>query len=174
MKLRTIAAAALASTMIAGGAQIAQADEYSMYSPMPAHDWSGFYVGKFAVAAMEIYDGGIYGFGGFGAALGYNWQDGSTIYGIEKFVGFAPDGDDILASYQVTGRIGTVLTENSIIYGSLSAGFTNAWDEAYVAFGGGVEVAMNEKLAWRTHVQFTPFDGAVIAGVATGFTYNLD
>jgi hypothetical protein len=174
MKFRTIAAAALASTMIAGGAQIAQADEYSMYSPMPVHDWSGLYVGKFAIAFMEMYDGYIDGYGGLGAALGYNWQNGTTIYGVEKYVGFVPYGGDIWTTFQVNGRIGTVLTENSFIYGSLGFGVTNAWDDPYVALGGGVEVAMSENLAWRTHFQVTPGSSYLYKGVATGLTYYFD
>lgn len=175
MKLRTIAAAALASTIIAGGAQIAQADEYNMYSPMSVHDWSGLYVGKFAAAAMII-DEYIYGYGGFGVALGYNWQNGSTVYGVEKYLGYGPGIDDGIGIFQATGRIGTTITDNTLLYGSLGIGllFDSGDSDAFFAFGGGVEVAMNEQLAWRTHVQFTPDGDYLIAGIATGFTYNID
>ncbi len=77
-------------------------------------------------------------FGGIaGTHIGYNWQRGSTVFGIEADAGFKDSTDDYLAS--VRGRLG-IASQRILLYGTAGVAFTggnfNA-DTALVGSNGG-------------------------------------
>jgi opacity protein-like surface antigen len=171
MKKALLAGVALAATISFGGAAYAT----DAYMPMDtAPDWAGPYIFLAGHAGVVVEDFEFEGLAGVGAGIGYNWQSGDLIYGIEKHIAFFPFDGDAWMTYQLNGRIGTVLTENSFIYGSLGVGATNEFEDFYVAFGGGIEVALNDKMNWRSHIQFTPAEYETFVGVSTGLVINLD
>ena len=163
-----------------------------------AADWSGFYLGVLGGFSA----GGIPDCGsdcnevwpGIAKVAGYNWDTGDMIFGIDEMVvvTFVPED---FASEQVTkiswqkmGRFGFEITDNIMIYGAAGGGISAVWDADdfdslwYGAVAAGVEVALNENLSWRTHLQysrsqmFSDCEGCFVhvTTLATGVTWSLN
>jgi len=153
----------------------------SMYTtPETGHDWSGFYAGVIGEVSGIIFNVDGFGYeaiGGIAKTFGHNWDNGDVIYGIDKMVIVTPLGqnDDDTSiwkfSFQGMGRIGTEVTDNTMIYGAAGLGWSvtpnlpgdgDTYSTAYAALAAGVEVAMNERLAWRSHAQWSiPFEDGI-------------
>ena len=87
----------LATVSMAARASVARAadmpNKAPIYAPIPVADWSGGYIGiqggvarrdllaRFGISGFEL-DGSRTG-GAAGALLGYNWQHGRFVYGLE-------------------------------------------------------------------------------------------
>jgi outer membrane immunogenic protein len=171
MKLRIAALALLATTTLAGAADMAAAPvPYTKVAAVaPGYNWSGFYVG-----AMGGYGwsrtGGVDFNGGFaGGTIGANWQMSNIVIGIEgegawsdigqtTGTGLIGASDRIEAFGSITGRLG-VAVDNFLIYGK--GGFAAASNRISVTALG--LTASDTK----THTGYT-----VGGGVEYGFTPN--
>ncbi|MGR3795199.1 outer membrane protein [Vannielia sp. SX4] len=157
-------------------------------------NFSGGYIGGFAgygigePGASDIdydYYGGTYdvtaagAFGGLTA--GYNWQSGSSVFGIEAQLGFGnmsasytADGNDFDVSVDSTlslrGKAG-VVAGNTMMYvlgGVTSAQISNTWgpgeydlDGTYTGLtvGAGIEQLLPNNLSWNLEAAYTRFAG---------------
>jgi outer membrane immunogenic protein len=115
-------------------------------APLPT--WAGFYIGAMGGYASEDGDNGIKG--GFGGGtVGYNWQSGIYVFGIEadaagadisataNFPGFSAE-DKLRALGTVRGRVGFTY-QQVLFYGT--GGF--AWADER-ASGAGLGVSLSE------------------------------
>ncbi|MGH6684150.1 MAG: outer membrane protein [Pseudolabrys sp.] len=145
--------------------------------PMPAiYNWTGFYIGGHVGSGSVKFDfstgfdsgrrSGLIG----GGQLGYNWQMGNIVWGLEGDVSGVDikNGQtspmeaqvDLLAS--IRGRLGLSF-DNVLIYGTAGFGFVRGKAEAQTlgtvlgtnvndtrgVFGGGVEWAFNRNWSIR-------------------------
>lgn len=179
MKYANVIKATLASATILAGAGAAMAADAPIYdkgpvapivAPTPELTWNGFYAGLFAGYAWgEIgvqhprgnfgggpayfingnYDltdtNGFYG----GGQVGYNWQSGSFVYGVEAELGYMgiddsnidPNTPDLTASSDgnfysaLTGRLGFA-TQQMMIYAKGGVAFLNS-DQSFTDSCGG-------------------------------------
>ena len=124
-------------TSIAGTAYAADMSApYTKAPPLnPMTNWSGFYIGAMGGYASEATDDAIAIKGGFaGGTVGYNWQSGTFVAGIEADAAWSDIGqtvaiggvgtvsDKVQSLGTVRGRIG-VAFDQVLLYGT--AGF--AW-----------------------------------------------
>lgn len=156
-----------------------------------AHDWSGLYVGGHIGYGQSRLDGAHDGTGDFldgggsfelegdgitgGVQLGYNWQSGNFVYGIEGDISATDWSDSLLngdgeyvsidTDYVATlrARAGYAM-DKTLVFATLGAAITDTeyyvadnfgdadpddgsvdFDNLGVVFGGGVEYALNEK-----------------------------
>ncbi|MEX0627652.1 MAG: outer membrane beta-barrel protein [Cucumibacter sp.] len=136
-----------------------------------AADWTGFYLGVLGGVSF----GGIpdcrpscnEAWPGIAKVVGYNWDNGDVIFGIDEMVvvTFVPEeftSDPVRkVSWQKMARIGFEITDNVMLYGAVGGGYGVIWDDEgsasawYGAVAGGAEVALNEDLIWRTHLQYS-------------------
>lgn len=194
---RTICAAAVVA-MSAASAVAADMQRPAYYAPAPAalpgaFAWMGPYAGlnlgyQWATTSNSPTDpSGIAG----GAQLGYNWQSGQFVYGVET--DFQVSGaDDTVAPVEFTnpwwgtlrGR-GGYLWNNFLLYATLglaygdvkaqTAGLTETKTHLGWAGGAGVEVALNT--AWSAKAEYLYVDldkrGYTVTGTRNGLTSNM-
>jgi len=169
-------------------------------APLPT--WAGFYIGAMGGYASEDGDNGIKG--GFGGGtVGYNWQSGIYVFGIEadaagadisataNFPGFSAE-DKLRALGTVRGRFGFTY-QQVLFYGT--GGFAWADERASGAglgvslsetktrtgwtAGGGMEVmfaphwSVKGEYLYRSFSSETIFSGVIPGGLATG-TLNIN
>ncbi|WP_170937194.1 MULTISPECIES: outer membrane beta-barrel protein [Rhodomicrobium] len=166
--LISASAAASAADLGRGHGEGGYKDDQSYY---PAITWAGFYAGVYAGATLgdrfDASEGDFHSgvdidesFTG-GGQIGYNWQQGNVVYGIEGQIGLIDDelnGEDLsdyLAS--VRGRLGYAIDKN-LVYGTAGVAFLGASDEAAdlldddtsIGFvvGGGIERKITENLSF--------------------------
>jgi outer membrane immunogenic protein len=193
MKIRTYLLASVSIVALAGSAAAADlpVKARSFYSPEPVSNWTGFYVGAHAGIARHAWEftdlddwtGNTIGTfwasskNGFiaGAQIGYNWQSGSMVYGVEAdwswLSGDASqtfEGSSYGASTSVdwlaTFRLRTGLAYgNSLVYitgGLAIANVNNAWGPGYVGAFGRDFVSEDTRTGWVAGVgiehMFTP------------------
>ena len=87
-------------------ADLAAAPRYTKApeAPLAVYNWTGFYIGGFGGYASENTSVGPKMSGGFGGGtLGYNWQTGNIVFGLEADGG----GADVNASTAAGGITGT-------------------------------------------------------------------
>lgn len=184
MKRLLLAGAALLSLMTAASAADLAARPYTKAPPIsPAVNWSGFYIGAMGGYAFDSSDGG--GFGG--GTVGYNWQAGQFVFGIEVdaagasikdsqagFIGIVPvtAEDKIDALGSVTGRIG-VAANAALFYAKggyawannkLSVtlpGVTSSDSHVHSGYtiGGGVEYMFAPNWSAKAEYMFTHLEG---------------
>jgi outer membrane immunogenic protein len=142
--LASIASAACAADMSAPGAPYTKAPAIS-----PAINWSGFYIGAMGGYAAEATSDPLAIKGGFaGGTLGYNWQSGMFVAGIEAdgawadisqtaTAGLVTVADKIQSIGTVRGRVG-VAFDQVLFYGT--GGFAFA-DNKISASAPGVAVS---------------------------------
>ncbi|MBV9564809.1 MAG: porin family protein [Bradyrhizobium sp.] len=168
----------------------------------PIYNWTGFYVGGFGGYAQEdVSDFPLKG--GFGGGtLGYNWQQGQFVYGIEAdaaggdvsvsatafvpFVGPLTLSDKFNALGTVRGRVGFAVDQwlfygtggfawaNEKLSGSL-LGVTASDSQLRTGWtaGAGVEVMFAPHWSLKAEYLYRSFGSETIAGVSTGTT-NLN
>ena len=114
----------------------------------PLFDFEGLYVGGTGGVAAS---GGL--FGTLGGVVGSNFAitDGIIIGGEFQADTYWNGGG--YAGYDALGlaRVGGFLSDNTMIYGDVGAGLMN--NTAVYAFGGGVELALNDQLSVRGDLQ---------------------
>jgi outer membrane immunogenic protein len=114
----------LGITLALAGSLPARAADMSIpykapYAPPPYvpyyPDWSGFYITSHGIASAETIAGGRVTEGGAGGGIGYNWQFGHWVLGLQ--------GDVDGFSYSNGGGFGTALDETVNIRGRVGYSF---------------------------------------------------
>lgn len=176
--LSTVAVAALLGFV--GQASAADMGARPMYTkaPMvsPVYNWTGGYIGVNGGGGWGDV-GGIDTSGGFvGGTLGYNWQQGQTVFGLETDIAWSGlDGSINVLGIPVTagndwfgtarGRLGVAVDRSLwFVAGGLAYGNVNISSplggvdttNAGWTLGGGVEVALNGP--WTAKVEYLHID----------------
>jgi Outer membrane protein beta-barrel domain len=164
----------------------------AMTGAASAEDWSGFYAGVLGEASFidlsEIGAVGAVGTPGIAKVVGYNWDMGDWVIGVDELFAYWRIGyeDEIISklAWQKMVRVGYEITDNSLVYGAGGFGiFRLNYDGdietyTYGALAFGIEVAMNENMAWRTHAQVSfPQDDLFdtnIYSVGTGVVWSFN
>jgi outer membrane immunogenic protein len=170
----TVAAAAL---MVAAGsasaADMAARPMYTKAPPAPMYNWTGAYIGINGGGGWGS-TGAVDGSGGFvGGTLGYNWQQGMTVFGLETDIAWSGiEGTSTIGAASVTagsdwfgtvrGRLGIAqdralwFVSGGLAYGNVHAtapGFVGVDDtNAGWTLGGGVEFALQGP--WTAKVEY--------------------
>jgi outer membrane immunogenic protein len=198
MKMKKLALglllASIAGTASAADLSVPRAAPYTKAPAVsPVTNWSGFYIGAMGGYASEATSDPLSIKGGFGGAtVGYNWQFGTLVLGIEADgAGADISGtstaagitatDKIQALATVRGRLG-VAVDQVLLYGT--AGFALA-DEKGSATNGAVTLSDTEtRTGWtagagvewmfmprwslKAEYLYRSFDSVTVLGVATG------
>ncbi|CAL77759.1 putative outer-membrane protein, putative secreted protein [Bradyrhizobium sp. ORS 278] len=193
--LATVALAALAAP--AAAADLAARPTYTkapVLAPVPT--WAGFYLGAFGGYATTDNGGVLSPKGGFaGGTIGYNWQSGAWVYGLEADAAWADIKDSvggvvpgfgavgiaskIDATGTARGRVGYAFN-NVLLYGTggyawannkitLSALGVGVSDTQFLSgwtAGGGVEVLFAPKWSVKAEYLYKSFDGKTYFGGA--------
>lgn len=150
--IKTIAAAALVSVALTGGAFAADAAGYvAPATPVISYDdsqfdWSRFYVGIFG--AGQDY-AGTWEYGA-GINAGVNAQFDFYLLGGEVAISALTDGTTSRAYGQVLARGGLVVTDEVLVYaaGGYGIDLSTAPDQHWL-LGGGLEYAVTENISVR-------------------------
>ncbi|MEP7240724.1 MAG: hypothetical protein ABI697_07555 [Devosia sp.] len=141
-----VACAAFAALTSAAGAADLLKPADPIYSSQ-LFNFEGLYVGGQAGIGFSGTSAGV-----VGVVVGSNF---ALTDGIVAGVEFQADGyfNGGITAYDALalGRIGGFLSDNTMIYGELGAGFANSG--AVYAIGGGVETALTDKLSVRGELQ---------------------
>jgi outer membrane immunogenic protein len=177
---------------------------------VPLYSWSGLYIGvhggygwsdiDWTSGATTVNDNGAGWFGG--GQIGYNWQRGALVFGVEADISTGIDGSntcptaafscshDVNWLASVRGRVGVAANGNRTLYyataggawadvdySSTAPGTTGFSDRQFGwVVGGGIEHMLSPKLTARLEYLYYSFDSetAPVGGLATGSTTRLD
>lgn len=137
----------------------------------PLFDFEGLYIGGSGGGAYA--GGGL--FGTLGVVIGANFAVSDGIIAGVEFQGDTYwNGGFAAYDALALGRIGGFVSDNAMIYGDLGAGVLNG-APAY-AFGGGVELAMNDQLSVRGDLQGLGLFGGTpsVAKATVGLLWHLN
>ena len=190
---------------IAGAACAADLPAAPAYSKAPAMvapltNWTGFYIGAMGGYAAENTSDPLAMKGGFaGATVGYNWQFGTFVAGLEAdgaWANISQSSTDLLlgvttsakldASATVRGRVG-VAFDQVLLYGTAglaladaklsttALGLTLSDSKTLTGWtaGAGVEWMFMPRWSLKAEYLYRSFDSVTIAGIPTG-TLNLN
>jgi outer membrane immunogenic protein len=182
VKKFVIAISALAASTVGAFAADMAARPYTKAPPLPPapiYSWGGFYVGAnvggawarsnvtdvngFASGALpgtvtSIDRSGFLG----GGQIGYNWQTGAFVFGIEGDGGWMDlGGKTLLTGTSSNSMVGL----RSAAYGDITGRAGYAFDRALLYVKGGYAV-MDNAAAFSTNAAFTPS----FSGTSTGYT----
>jgi outer membrane immunogenic protein len=180
------------------------------YTKAPAaviavNNWTGFYIGAMGGYAQENTSGIGALSGGFaGGTLGYNWQTGNLVFGLEADAAWADVGatvaipglvsvtDKVRSTGTVRGRIGYAF-DQVLIYGtggyawadnrlSATAGAASISDSHFHSgwtVGAGVEVLFAPKWSVKAEYLYRSFEGQtyfsnIVPGGVQSGTLNLN
>ena len=190
MKTKTLRGGAIALAVLVGSAVAvmpALADggwtarlDRSNYPPI----WQGAYIGLHVGHGES---GSADGFVG-GGQIGYNWQSGLIVYGLEADVSFADISVDAnfgnaSIDWMATarGRLGYLLLPNLLAYGTVGFGVANGSasfggfsvndTESDIVYGLGIEGKFSDKLSAR--IEYLAFGDLDIDVVQVGLNYRL-
>lgn len=154
--LRSIFAAAIAPLLLGLATTAATANGKGAPAPYaPLSFWQGLYGGLHLGHADADFDDGLVG----GAQLGFNWQAGPVVYGLEADIS-AADGDDIELLASGRGRLGYLILPNVLIYGTAGVGLVSGSDtESGFVYGLGVEGAFTDGMSARLEYLAYDIDG---------------
>jgi outer membrane immunogenic protein len=212
--LRALALAFLLSTLLAapgamaadlgdkpGRGKIAKADPVPLVEDVSPFSWNGFYIGVHAGYAWSDIDWSgalienLNGDGWLaGGQVGYNWQRGRLVYGIEADIstgridgGGACCGHSLEWLSSVRGRLGVTSHDNRWLFYATggvawadidyrSAGFGGHSDTHFGwVVGGGIERALSERLTARLEYLYYDFDSiSAPAGALGGIATEVD
>jgi outer membrane immunogenic protein len=149
--LRTGIISLAAAAIVGLAATVAVADGSATRGPswaagygMPSI-WQGVYGGVHIGGVDTGDDDGLVG----GVQLGYNWQTGAIVYGVEADISLSgADHVDWLASAR--GRLGYLILPNLLLYGTAGLGMVNDRDtDTGFAYGVGVEGRLSSSTSAR-------------------------
>ena len=197
---RVFAAAVVAITTMSSSvmSSTARAADIGSYDRAPArvsaYKWQGFYLGGNLgyqwgkVSNSPVSPSGFIG----GLQLGYNWQSGQIVYGLETDIGFS-GADDTAASVKFTnpwlgtlrGRGGFTFN-NVLIFGTVGLAYGGLRAESLAAgteskslggwtVGAGMEIGLTP--TWSVKGEYLYVDlagrGYVITGVSNGLETSI-
>jgi outer membrane immunogenic protein len=137
----------------------------------PLFNFEGLYLGGSAGGALSSGTG----YGTLGVVVGANFAVSDGIMAGVEFQGDAYwNGGFTAYDAQALARIGGFVSDNTMLYGDLGAGFLN--NTAAYALGGGAEMALTDQLSLRGDLQFIgPFGGLPSTAKATaGLLWHLN
>ena len=142
----------LAAAAIVGLAgTVAMADGSSARHPSWPADygkpsiWQGVYGGVHIGGVDTGDDDSMIG----GVQLGYNWQAGAIVYGVEADMSLS-DADNVDWLASARGRVGYLILPNLLLYGTAGLGIVNDRDtDTGFAYGVGVEGRLNSTTSAR-------------------------
>lgn len=169
------------------------------YRPVNDRGWGGFYLGLtygYATGWTDVANGGsafdIDTDGGIGTAfIGYNWQFGRLVAGLEADIGTGSfDGSENGVSTEidhvgsVRGRLGYLVTPSFLIYGT--GGFAYAGydfnangdkdSESFTGYqiGAGTELKFSDPWSLRLEYIYTDLDSETLNHNGVANTYDPD
>jgi outer membrane immunogenic protein len=189
MKTRILGLLAATALSVAGVSAASAADlpmraapPAPVFAPVPVFTWTGFYVGVNAGygwseddndaidLADDEDDGGFIG----GAQVGYNYQIGSFVVGLEGDIQYADfgregvfnytdeDGDILQGELESSDWFGTVRARAGVAFGQAliygTGGFAFADDATGWTAGGGVEYAFTNNLSAKVEALYVSLD----------------
>ena len=191
---RIFAAVALAIAAMSSAASAADIGGYDRAPIRATYNWQGLYLGGNLgyqwgkVTNSSVSPSGFMG----GAQLGYNWQTGQIVYGLETDIGFS-GADDTAGLVKFTnpwlgtlrGRAG-VTFNNVLLYGTVGLAYGGLRGESTIGgtesktLGGwtaglGMEIGLTP--AWSLKAEYLYLDlagrGYVITGASNGLEANM-
>ncbi|KWV49822.1 hypothetical protein AS156_14915 [Bradyrhizobium macuxiense] len=193
MKRFLLATVGMAALGLGGHASAADLAARPVKAPPPAltsvYDWTGFYIGAnggwgqsrncwglVPVAGAVISDGcSTRGGGVFGGQIGYRWQMGQFVFGLEG----QGDWADLQTSRQSLVNPAFSTTTKVDAYGLITGQIGYAWDAALIYLKGGAAVTSNRYDVWTTvggigvaSATATRWGGALGVGFDYGFAPN--
>lgn len=160
-----------------------------------AADWTGFYVGVMGgISAVSITECGpscdTTAFN-VGKVVGYNWDNGDTIFSLEEWVVNSTISEEDPADYtkltwQKLARFGWEVGDSALIYAAAGGGIQALWvlggyegSALFAAIAAGAELKVSEQLSLRGHAQFSfaPDAGgssATAASIAGGLIFHFN
>ncbi len=143
------------------------------YEEPPPYDapfssvWQGLYGGVHLGYGEDWHTDGVVG----GGQLGYNWQAGRFVYGLEADVSVTDTTVDWLASAR--GRAGFLLDDRLLAYGTAGVGLADAFDDTETDFvwGLGLEGKLTETMTAR--VEYLAYDDLEIDVIRGGLNFKL-
>ena len=173
---------------------VAAAAAFSFSTAAKAADWTGFYAGVMGgISAVTITECGpscdATAFN-IGKVVGYNWDNGGTVFSLEEWVirSFNSElsGEEYLKlTWQKLARFGWEMGDSALLYVAAGGGvhyLSSSGPSGTVFFGAvatGVEVLLTDQLSLRGHAQFsyTPdADGsaATAASIGGGLIFHFN
>ena len=161
---------------LADGGRTPSRSDQSSYPPI----WQGAYVGLHLGHGESGPADGLVG----GGQIGYNWQSGSIVYGLEADVSYADisfgnASIDWMATAR--GRLGYLLLPNLLAYGTVGfglasgsgsfGGFSVNDTESDIVYGLGLEGKFSDKLSAR--IEYLAFGDLNIDVVRVSLNYRL-
>ena len=125
----------------------------------PGFDWGGFYAGVYGGLQRSDASGSQ---AAFGVDAGVNAQFNFYLVGAEVAVHGIAGGDAGTSSYgQILGRAGLIVTDNVAVYAAGGYGMDlGAPDEQDILLGGGVELAVSDRVSIRAqYLHGFPLEG---------------
>jgi outer membrane immunogenic protein len=185
-----------------GGAPVRRGMKDAPYAAPSVFSWTGFYVGTHLGYGWSDVDwqgvsDSLNGSGWLaGGQLGYNWQKGALIFGVEADAsttwmdgsgGAGCCGHDVNWLASVRGRLGVAVNDNrTLLYGTAgvawadvdysAAGF-NGFSDTHVGWvaGGGIEHMLSQNLSARVEYLYYGFnDASAPAGALGAGATSLD
>lgn len=129
--------------------------------------WQGLYGGVHLGYGEDWHSDGVVG----GGQLGYNWQAGRIVYGLEADVSVTDTSADWLASGR--GRLGFLLDQRLLAYGTAGVGFANGHNdtETDLVYGLGLEGKLSESMTAR--IEYLTYDDLDIDVIRAGLNFKL-
>jgi outer membrane immunogenic protein len=198
--METLRRGAVALAIVVGSAMAALPASADRGGPPPGADranypaiWQGLYAGLHLGQGESGPADGLVG----GAQIGYNWQAGQIVYGVEADVSFADIsfeqsfmGATVNASIDwmatLRGRLGFLVTPNVLVYGTAGFGYANASGSANLpgvlkftvsdsesdfVFGLGLEGRLTNNMSAR--IEYLSFSDLEIDIVRAGVNFKL-
>jgi outer membrane immunogenic protein len=216
LKKILILGAVIASASVASAADMPQAVPYTRapVAMAPAYDWTGFYIGamggygwsdqvRASVGGLTVSGSSNDLKGGFGGGtVGYNWQTGPAVFGIEadaawsgiKYSASALGvtlADKIQSFGSVTGRVGWAANaalfyvkggyawaDNQISASALGVTFSESRLHSGWTIGGGLEYLFLPNLSGKVEYMYADYSNTnylttfVPGGIGLGVTVN--
>lgn len=129
--------------------------------------WQGLYGGVHFGYGEDWHTDGILG----GGQLGYNWQAGRFVYGLEADVSATDMSADWLASAR--GRAGILLDDRLLAYGTAGVGFADAFGDTETGFvyGVGLEGQVTDRMTAR--IEYLGYDDIDADVIRAGLNFKL-
>lgn len=143
------------------------------YAEPPPYDvpfvsvWQGLYGGVHFGYGEDWRTDGILG----GGQLGYNWQAGRLVYGLEADVSVTDMATDWLGS--VRGRAGFLLDDRLLAYGTAGVGFADVFDDTETGFvyGLGLEAQVTDRMTAR--IEYLGYEDIDADVIRAGLNFKL-
>lgn len=136
-----VAAGALSVLMIGGAAAADLVLAPPMVDDVAVTDWDGVYAGLTGAAWFQ---GGVI-FPAVGVELGANFVSGDMLFGVEGDLAYYWTSGNFDAG--LTGRVGVVLNDTAVLYGSVGVGALSDGVSFYVPVGVGAEFMLTESVS---------------------------